>query len=81
MPRTSSNIASEDPCPLAAVDVYEEKDSDVSKAETPSLAKEDISVQLTDSTLTIKGEKKREEEVKEDDYYRCERSFGPSPGR
>ncbi|MCS6289070.1 MAG: Hsp20/alpha crystallin family protein [Nitrospira sp.] len=61
---------------LPAVDVYEEKDSVVVKAEIPGLAKEDISVQLTDSTLTIKGEKKREEEVKADDYYRCERSFG-----
>lgn len=61
---------------MPAVDVYEEKDHVVIKAEIPGLAKEDISVQLTDSTLTIKGEKKREEEVKEDDYYRCERSFG-----
>jgi HSP20 family protein len=61
---------------MPAVDVYEEKDDVVIKAETPGLSKEDISVQVTDSTMTIKGEKKREEEVKEDDYYRCERSFG-----
>jgi HSP20 family protein len=27
-------------------------------------------------TLTIKGERKAEEEVKEDDYYFCERSYG-----
>ena len=61
---------------MPAVDVYEEKDDVVIKAEIPGLSKEDISVQVTDSTLTIKGEKKREEEVKENDYYRCERSFG-----
>jgi len=61
---------------MPAVDVYEDKDHVVIKAEIPGLAKEDISVLLADSTLTIKGEKKREEEVKEDDYYRCERSFG-----
>jgi HSP20 family protein len=61
---------------VPAVDVYEEQDDVVIKAEIPGLSKEDISVQVTDSTLTIKGEKKREEEVKEDDYYRCERSFG-----
>ncbi len=61
---------------LPAVDVYEEKDDVVIKAEIPGFSKEDISVQVSDSTLTIKGEKKREEEVKEDDYYRCERSFG-----
>jgi HSP20 family protein len=61
---------------IPSVDVYEEKDDVVIKAEIPGLSKEDINVQVTDSTLTIKGEKKREEEVKEDDYYRCERSFG-----
>lgn len=61
---------------MPAVDVFEEKDSIVIKAEIPGLAKEDVTIQLTDSMLTIKGEKKREEEVKEDDYYRCERSFG-----
>jgi HSP20 family protein len=61
---------------MPAVDVYEEQDDVIIKAEIPGLSKEDISVQVTDSMLTIKGEKKREEEVKEDDYYRCERSFG-----
>ena len=61
---------------MPAVDVFEEKDNVVIKAEIPGLSKEDISLQVTDSTVTIKGEKKREEEVKEDNYYRCERSFG-----
>ena len=61
---------------LPAVDVYEDTDDVVIKAEIPGLSKEDINVQVTDSTLTIKGEKKREEAVNEDDYYRCERSFG-----
>jgi HSP20 family protein len=61
---------------MPAVDVYEEKDDVVIKAEIPGLSKEDISVQVTDSTLMIKGEKKREEEIKEQDYYCCERSFG-----
>ncbi|HEU4387659.1 MAG TPA: Hsp20/alpha crystallin family protein [Blastocatellia bacterium] len=61
---------------MPAVDVYEEKDDIVIKAEIPGLSKEDISVQVIGSTLMIKGEKKREEEVKEEDYYRCERSFG-----
>lgn len=61
---------------MPAVDVYEEKDEVVIKAEIPGLSKEDISVQVTDSTLTIKGEKKREEEINEQDYYSCERLFG-----
>ncbi|MBU6434431.1 MAG: hypothetical protein KJS98_14075, partial [Nitrospirae bacterium] len=36
---------------MPAVDVYEDKDQVVIKAEIPGLAKEDISVQVTDSTL------------------------------
>jgi HSP20 family protein len=61
---------------MPAVDVYEDKDDVVIKAEIPGLSKEDISVQVTDATLTIKGEKKREEAIKEEDYSCCERSFG-----
>ena len=61
---------------MPAVDVYEEKDDVVIKAELPGLSKEDISVEVTDATLTIKGEKKRDEAMKEDDYSCCERSFG-----
>jgi HSP20 family protein len=59
-----------------AVDVFEEKDDIVVKAEIPGMDKDNIEVNLTDHTLTIKGEKKKEEEVKEENYYRSERSYG-----
>jgi len=59
-----------------AVDVFEEKDEIVVKAELPGMDKENIEVNLTDHHLTIKGEKKKEEEVKEENYYRAERSYG-----
>jgi HSP20 family protein len=58
------------------VDVYEEKDDIVVKAELPGMDKDNIEVNLTDHTLTIKGEKKKEEEVKEENYHRSERSYG-----
>jgi HSP20 family protein len=61
---------------MPAVDVYEEKDDVVVKAEVPGLSKEDLDVTLTESTVTIKGEKKKEEEIKEKNYYRSERSWG-----
>lgn len=61
---------------MPPVDVFEEKDDIVVKAELPGMTKEDIEVSLTDHTLTIKGEKKKEEEVKEENYYRSERSYG-----
>jgi HSP20 family protein len=59
-----------------AVDLFEEKDEIVVKAELPGMDKDNIEVNLTDHTLTIKGEKKKEEEVKEENYYRSERSYG-----
>ncbi|GIW44319.1 MAG: heat-shock protein Hsp20 [Candidatus Binatia bacterium] len=61
---------------VPAVDVYEEGDDLVVKAELPGLTKDQIDISLTDKTLTIKGEKQRSEEVKEKDYYRSERTFG-----
>jgi HSP20 family protein len=59
-----------------SVDLFEEKDDIVVKAELPGMDKENIEVNLTDHHLTIKGEKKKEEEVKEENYYRSERSYG-----
>jgi HSP20 family protein len=59
-----------------AVDVFEKENEVIVKAEIPGLSKDDVEVNLTNSTLTISGEKKKEEEVKDRDYYRCERSFG-----
>jgi HSP20 family protein len=58
------------------VDLYEEKDDIVVKAELPGIEKNNIEVNLADHTLTIKGEKKKEEEIKEENYYRAERSYG-----
>ena len=59
-----------------AIDLFEDKDDIVVKAELPGMDKDNIEVNLADSTLTIKGEKKKEEEIKEENYYRSERSYG-----
>jgi HSP20 family protein len=61
---------------MAPVDLYGEKDEIVVKTELPGMSKEDIQVNVIDRLLTIKGEKKKEEELKEGDYYRSERSYG-----
>ncbi len=58
------------------IDVYEEKGEVVVKAEIPGIEKEDLEINLSDNILTIKGEKKKEEEIKEEGYYCSERSFG-----
>ncbi|MCX7724241.1 MAG: Hsp20/alpha crystallin family protein [Thermodesulfovibrio sp.] len=59
-----------------AVDIYEEEDDLVVKAELPGINKEDIEVKITDDYITIAGEKKKEEKVQRKDYYRYERSYG-----
>ncbi|WP_321313147.1 Hsp20/alpha crystallin family protein [Halarcobacter sp.] len=42
----------------------------------PGVKKEDISVDIDKNILTISGERKTKEEVKEEDYYKVETSFG-----
>jgi len=59
-----------------SVDIYEEKGDVVVKAEIPGIKKEDLDVTVTEDTITIAGEKKKEEEVKKADYYRWECSYG-----
>jgi len=61
---------------MPVVDVFEKEDRFVVKAELPGMKEEDIDVSVVGDTLSIKGEKKTETEVKEEDYYRCERSYG-----
>ena len=61
---------------MPSLDVYEEKDSVVVKAELPGMDEKDIEVNLTDNDLTIRGEKKDEKEEKGKDYWHRETSYG-----
>jgi len=54
------------------VDVYEEKDAIVVKAEIPGVKKEELEVSVTDDTITLSGKKKDEKEVKKENFYRKE---------
>jgi len=46
----------------------------VVKAELPGVDKQDLEVQVLPESISIKGETKKEEEVKEENFYRRERS-------
>ena len=59
-----------------AVNVYDKNGHLMVEAELPGVKKEDISVQVENGVLTLKGERKEEKEIKEKDYYRCERAYG-----
>jgi HSP20 family protein len=59
-----------------AIEIYEEKDDVIIKADVPGMKKEDLDINISGTLLTIKGEKKQEEEVKKKGYYYSERSYG-----
>jgi HSP20 family protein len=59
-----------------AVDINEEKDKYVIRADLPGLKQEEIDVSVDDDTLTIKGERKIEKHDREKNYYRTERAYG-----
>jgi HSP20 family protein len=58
------------------IEMYEDKNDVVVKAELPGINKEDLEVNLQENILTIRGEKKSEEEEKKKGYYYSERSYG-----
>jgi HSP20 family protein len=58
------------------VDVYETDHDVVLKAEVPGIDPKDLEVRIEDGTLYLKGERKRESEVKQENYHRVERSYG-----
>ena len=61
---------------LPTVDVYQNKESITVKASLPGLKAEDVNVEINDGVLTIKGEMKSDEEVKEENYFYRERRCG-----
>ncbi|ABC75930.1 Hsp20/alpha crystallin family protein [Syntrophus aciditrophicus] len=59
-----------------SIDVRENDDALTIKAEIPGIDEKDVEVLVSDDSVTIKGEKKEEQEDKGKDYYRLERTYG-----
>jgi HSP20 family protein len=59
-----------------AVDIYEEDGGLVLKAEVPDISREDIDVSIENSTLTLRGERKLANEIKQENFHRIERAYG-----
>jgi HSP20 family protein len=58
------------------VDVHEEAERIVFRAELPGVGRDDIDVSVENGTLTLRGEKKQESEVSSDGVFRQERFYG-----
>jgi len=58
------------------VDICETEDSLVLKAELPGIKPDDVEIRVEDNTLYLKGERKFEKEVKDENFHQVERSYG-----
>ena len=61
---------------IPSVDVVETKDAITLKADLAGMDPNDINLEMEDNVLAISGERRFQEEVEEDKYYRIERRYG-----
>src|SRR5580692_8255510 len=59
-----------------AVDIFETEGEIVVKAELPGVDRKDITLNLENNILTVRGERRFEKETKEENYHRIERAYG-----
>ena len=59
-----------------SVDIFETEESIVVKAEVPGVDPKEIALSLENNVLTLKGDRRFEEETKDENYHRIERSYG-----
>jgi len=59
------------------VDIFETEESVIIQAELPGIARENISVEVRDNTLSIKGEKRFDKRMHQENVHRLERFRGP----
>jgi HSP20 family protein len=59
-----------------AVDIYETEHELVVKADLPEVDPKDLDIRVENNILTIRGERKFEKKVNEENYLRVERAYG-----
>jgi len=59
-----------------AVDIFEKDGNIVLKAELPGVEVKDVDIRVENNTLSLRGERKLENEVTRDNYHRVERAYG-----
>jgi HSP20 family protein len=61
---------------VPAVDIVEKQNELVLRADLPGIDPKDVDISVQNNTLTLRGERKFESDVKEDDFRRVERVYG-----
>jgi HSP20 family protein len=78
--RANRGSGSEEDYALAAwtpvVDIYEQEGNIVLKAELPGVDPKDVEVRVENNVLTLRGERKFDNDVKKEGYHRVERAYG-----
>jgi len=59
------------------VDIFENDEAVIIKAELPGVDQSDIEVKIEESMLVIRGERRQDTEVRKENYHRIERYYGP----
>jgi HSP20 family protein len=59
------------------VDIYETDDALVLTADLPGVSKDEVSIEIHQNTLMLRGERHPEAAVKDEHYHRRERTYGP----
>ncbi len=59
------------------VDIFENDEAVVIKAELPGVDQSDIEVKIEDAVLVIRGERRQDAEIRKENYHRIERCYGP----
>ncbi|MGE5246961.1 MAG: Hsp20/alpha crystallin family protein [Verrucomicrobiota bacterium] len=59
-----------------AVDIFETENEIVLEVELPGVARDQVHVEVDDGVLHLRGERKFEKDVKEENYHRIERAYG-----
>lgn len=58
------------------VEVFQKNNELIIRADLPGLKRDEVSVEVTDDAVTLRGERKREHEEEREGFYRSERSYG-----
>jgi len=74
--RPSHVLTSPGEVAMPILDIYQTPSEIVVKAALPGIKPEDVSIDITGDTLTVKGESKAEQEVKKEDYLFQEGRYG-----